>query len=172
MHPVGHSVQYDYRVDSASEKLAIIPSGSIDLVTINQGLHHIPPDQQLFDFLCEVRRILTPGGLFIIREHDLVDPSEADRTSKDNPYHARIEMLDLAHSVFNAVTGVSPEDEEQEMDMTVLFETRLFHSMGLLTSEQLSTIYQIILRGNEGETLATGTVEDKQMVLEGFLTSL
>lgn len=65
-----------------------------------------------------------------------------------------------------------PEDEEQEMDMTVLFETRLFHSMGLLTSEQLSMIYQIILRGNEGETLATGTVEDKQMVLEGFLTSL
>jgi predicted methyltransferase len=46
-----------------------VPANCCDLVTINQGLHHLPP-ASLPLFLRGVRRMLRPGGLFIVREHD------------------------------------------------------------------------------------------------------
>ncbi len=49
--------------------LKTIEDGSIDLITIHQGLHHMPIEN-LFGFLSEVSRVLAPGGLFIFREHD------------------------------------------------------------------------------------------------------
>lgn len=50
------------------------PDQSMDLVTMMQGLHHLPP-AQLGRFISGVFRVLRPGGLFIIREHDLRDES-------------------------------------------------------------------------------------------------
>lgn len=44
----------------------------------------------------KVVRVLRPGGLFIVREHD-ASPE-------------LMPMLDLAHSVFNAVMGVTDKD--------------------------------------------------------------
>ena len=78
-----------------------VPDGTVELITMNQGLHHIPPDR-LFAFLRVVLRKLCYGGIFLVREHDL---------SSEVP----IEMLDLAHSVFNALTDVSDEDEVSEI---------------------------------------------------------
>jgi SAM-dependent methyltransferase len=72
----------------------------VDLVTINQGLHHLN-QAGLMDFLAQVKRILRPGGLFIVREHDATPDL--------------LPVLDLAHSVFNAVLGVSPRDERAEL---------------------------------------------------------
>ena len=63
---VGEPVHFDLFV-SASWKQ--IPDESADLVTINQGMHHIPPDERLLAFLQEVLRVLRPGGLFLFREH-------------------------------------------------------------------------------------------------------
>ena len=77
-----------------------VPDDSTDLVTMMQGLHHIP-QQLLPQFLAEVVRVLRPGGLFIVREHD-ASPS-------------LMPMLDLAHSVFNAVMGVTDKEEEREL---------------------------------------------------------
>ena len=105
---VAHEVIYDYVSDKANEKLNQITSGSIDLVTINQGLHHIPLDN-LFGFLTEILRMLKPGGIFIIREHDL------KLTSAGHDGKVPYPMLDLAHSIFNAVTGVSVKDEIEEI---------------------------------------------------------
>ena len=65
--PIGKYVPIDY-ADPATPKWPI-PDQSADLVTINQGLHHLPQDQ-IIDFLREVYRIMRPGALFIIREHD------------------------------------------------------------------------------------------------------
>merc|ERR1711871_278065 len=87
--PLGHSVEFSYNNPG---KQTEIPSSSIDLVTMNQGLHHLP-QEKLGEFLVEIKRILRPGGLFVFREHD-AEPKI-------------IPLLDLAHSVFNAVLGVS-----------------------------------------------------------------
>lgn len=96
LEPIGEFVPVDYEFFEKIE----IPDDSADLVTLNQGLHHFPQDKVL-PFLREVRRILRPGGMFIVREHDAT-PS-------------LIPMLDLAHSVFNAVTGVTLDMEKTEI---------------------------------------------------------
>lgn len=68
---------------------------------MNQGLHHLRPEQ-LPRFLDAVTRVLRPGGLFIVREHDMSD-------ERLRP------MLDCAHMVFNAVFGVAPAAERTEI---------------------------------------------------------
>lgn len=55
-------------------------------------------------------------------------------------------------------------------DLTKMFEAKLYHSLGLLTADELSMLYQIVLRGNEGLALATGTVDDRRLVLSEVLT--
>ena len=68
--PMGIFVPIDYSQSVADEWS--INSNSIDLVTMNQGLHHLP-QSHLLEFVGEVYRILRPGGLFIVREHDATD---------------------------------------------------------------------------------------------------
>src|SRR5205823_2660175 len=70
-----------------------IAPGSIDLVTSFIGLHHCPPDL-LDGFVQSIHRILRPGGLFIIRDHNAGTPQMATFCS-------------LVHTVFNAGLGVS-----------------------------------------------------------------
>ena len=65
-----------------------------------QGLHHLP-QSRMAAFLREVHRILRPTGLFLVREHDA------------SPH--LMPMLDMAHSIFNAVTGVPPKEETTEV---------------------------------------------------------
>ena len=118
-------VAFDYVSDVAAEKLDKIPSGSVDLVTMNQGLHHIPL-QNLFGFLTEVLRMLKPGGIFITREHDLKLGSGDGK--------AAYAMLDLAHSVFNAVTGVTVEEESEEIRAfrSILEWRKIIESLGFV----------------------------------------
>lgn len=78
-----------------------IKSGSVDLVTCFIGLHHVPPSK-LQEYLHSIHRILAPGGSFILRDH--------------NAFGERmIALVSVVHSVFNAATGVTPEDEKEEV---------------------------------------------------------
>lgn len=100
---IGEFVNIDYEhIKKDGREFAAIPDGVVDLVTMNQGLHHLPPTQ-VRSFLMGVRRILRPGGLFITREHAL----DEKRTL--------IPMLDCAHMVFNVLTGVPPMTERSEI---------------------------------------------------------
>jgi len=62
------------------------------MVTCYIGLHHCPL-HKLDAFVASIRRVLKPGGLFILRDHDVV-------SSEMNTFVA------LAHTVFNAGLGV------------------------------------------------------------------
>jgi SAM-dependent methyltransferase len=100
---LGEYVRIDYNnIKSKGLEFAKIPDCSCDLVTMNQGLHHLPP-KSIPDFLDSVHRILRPGAVFIIREHDL-----------DSEGYL-LPMIDCAHMVFNAVTGVSLQLEKSEI---------------------------------------------------------
>lgn len=85
VEPLGHFVSIDYS-DVATPEWNI-PDQSADLVTMNQGLHHLPQNE-IMKFLAQVRRVLRPGGLFIVREHD----ARECFNSKVRAYCALIQM--------------------------------------------------------------------------------
>ena len=65
------------------------------------GLHHIAPDVLTF-FVQSIHRILRPGGIFILRDHDVTTP-------EINAF------VSLAHTVFNAGLGVPWMTNQQEL---------------------------------------------------------
>ena len=68
-----------------------VASESCDLVTCYIGLHHIEPDG-VAPFLESIHRVLRPGGVFVLRDHDVTSPEmEA--------------LVALAHTVFNIGLG-------------------------------------------------------------------
>lgn len=80
---------------------ADIPAESLDLVTCYIGLHH-SPEERLGDFIKSIHRILRPGGIFILRDHDAPD--------EDMKVFAS-----LIHTVFNLGLGVAWETNESEI---------------------------------------------------------
>jgi FAD/FMN-containing dehydrogenase len=77
-----------------------LADASHDLVSCYIGLHHCPPDR-LASFIASIARVLRPGGMFILRDHDVVD--ERMRA-----------LVALAHTVFNAGLGESWETNAKE----------------------------------------------------------
>lgn len=74
---------------------------SVDLVSCYIGLHHIAP-AGLEPFVRSLHRMLRPGGIFILRDHDVTTP-EMDK------------FVSLAHTVFNAGLGVPWEINQREL---------------------------------------------------------
>ncbi len=79
---------------------AAVASESVDLVSCFIGLHHIEP-ARLQGFIHSIWRVLRPGGIFILRDHDVTSPYMDD-------------FVSLAHTVFNAGLGVPWEVNQQE----------------------------------------------------------
>jgi SAM-dependent methyltransferase len=71
---------------------ASLPGGAFQVVTCYIGLHHCPLEK-LDAFIASFVRLLPTGGLFILRDHDVV--SDEMNT-----------FVSLAHTVFNAGLGV------------------------------------------------------------------
>ncbi len=78
-----------------------IPNESLDLASVYIGLHHAPP-QKLRQFVGSIHRVLRPGGLFVLRDHD-VRSAALER------------MAHIAHSTFNAGLGVSFDAEVNDI---------------------------------------------------------
>lgn len=78
-----------------------IPTASTDLVCMYIGLHHVPVEK-LDSFISSIKRILRPGGTFILMDHD------AHTIELQN-------FVDVVHSIFNAATGVEPQTNNQEI---------------------------------------------------------
>ncbi|HEX6612256.1 MAG TPA: FAD-binding protein [Rhodanobacteraceae bacterium] len=78
-----------------------IADGSIELLTCYIGLHHASLDR-LEPFVASLQRIVKPGGLLILRDHDVTDD------------YMRA-LVSLAHAVFNAGLGVTWEANSREL---------------------------------------------------------
>lgn len=78
-----------------------IPTASVDLVCMYIGLHHAPQNK-LDPFIDSIQRILKPGGLFILMDHDANTQEMQD-------------FVDVVHSIFNVGTGVNPETNNREI---------------------------------------------------------
>ena len=71
---------------------AQLPAAGFEMVTCYIGLHHCPLEK-LDAFVASIVRVIKPGGVFILRDHDVV-------SDEMNAFVA------LAHTVFNAGLGV------------------------------------------------------------------
>jgi FAD/FMN-containing dehydrogenase len=78
-----------------------IADACLDFVGCYIGLHHMTHDQ-LRHFLASVHRIVRPGGVFIVRDHDV--QNENLRA-----------LVSLAHTVFNAGLGESWQTNRAEL---------------------------------------------------------
>ena len=96
--PLGTWVPLDNYAPIGADR---IPDESVDFVSCYIGLHHIEP-RGLEPFVRSIRRIVRPGGVFILRDHD-VKTKEMDT------------FVSLAHTVFNAGLGVPWETNRQEL---------------------------------------------------------
>lgn len=97
-HPYDVFKKLDYdHLDSFNE----LEDNSADLITCYVGLHHFSPEK-LDLFLDKLSRVLRDGGHFILDDHDVIDEKTND-------------MSHLAHMIFNAVNGVSLENEMKEI---------------------------------------------------------
>ena len=96
LFPVGKFIKFDYKEVNDLN----IPNESISLVTCLMGLHHFPTEK-LPTFLKSIHRIMKDDGIFIFREH--------------NAYQELLPIVTCAHNSFNAITGVSLEEEETEI---------------------------------------------------------
>lgn len=96
LKPIGTFFPLDYE---PLDNKGIAPA-SVDLVTCYIGLHHCTPER-LDGFARSVWRILRPGGVFVVRDHDCRTPEMC-------------RFVSLVHTVFNAGLGVSWDDSAKE----------------------------------------------------------
>jgi SAM-dependent methyltransferase len=95
--PIGHFLPLTYQALPTKD----IPDASIDLITCYIGLHHSPPE--LTDaFAHSLNRVLRPGGLFIMRDHNATTAPMSTFCS-------------LIHTVFNVGLKVSWEVNAAEV---------------------------------------------------------
>ena len=80
---------------------ASIPKGKVDLVSNYIGLHHAPR-KNLDGFVASIHEALRPGGLFVLRDHDVIDATHDT-------------FVALAHDVFNAGLGFDWAYNDQEL---------------------------------------------------------
>ncbi|GAA5163480.1 FAD-binding protein [Viridibacterium curvum] len=78
----------------------LVRDNSVDMVSCYLGLNRINP-ADLSAFLASVHRVLRPGGLFVLREHDVTTPALDD-------------LVSLAHTVSNLGRGESWEHNLDE----------------------------------------------------------
>lgn len=87
--------------DYAPIAASAVADASIEFATCYIGLHHAALDR-LDGFIDSIRRLVKPGGLLIVRDHDVTDA------------YMRA-MASLAHAVFNAGLGTPWETNAREL---------------------------------------------------------
>ena len=97
-----------------------LPDASVEFVSCYIGLHHMTP-ATLDGFIASIARVLRPGGLFVLRDHDVTTPE-------------MFRFVSLIHSIFNAGTGASWEQNRDELRYFVSVEewVRRLRAVGLV----------------------------------------
>jgi FAD/FMN-containing dehydrogenase len=106
-------------MDSYAPISSTVLDASLDLVTCYIGLHHSPLDR-LDAFVQSIVRVLRPGGVFVLRDHDVVNAQMND-------------FVSLVHTVFNAGLNETWETNTRELRhfRSVAYWVDYLHARGL-----------------------------------------
>ena len=94
----------DYTVETEKTYKPLDPkieSSSVDMLAVLGGLHHIPEDR-IEPFVQSMERVLKPGGVLLLRDHDASNPDVKA-------------LAAVVHSFVNAEEGLSLEAEKAEI---------------------------------------------------------
>lgn len=80
------------------EPITAIDQDSVDLIVCTIGLHHVPVEK-LDNFIASIRSLLKPGGIFILRDHNVTDIDV-------------LKVVHAAHSVYNAILAAESVENE------------------------------------------------------------
>jgi len=95
----------------------IIKDQSLDVVSCYIGLHHCDPDI-VAAYVQSIHRVLRPGGVFILRDHN----ADSDEMKV---------FCSLVHTVFNAGLGVGWRENQQEPR----YFNRIHHWVNIVTAQ-------------------------------------
>lgn len=73
-----------------------------DLITCLMVLHHIP-EENLSSLLSEISRVMKPGGVLILREHNVINDNQ-------------IELLNIMHDFYDYVWTDKPIEKKDQWD--------------------------------------------------------
>ena len=106
-------------MDNYAPISSAVADASLDLVTCYIGLHHSPLDR-LDAFVQSIVRVLRPGGVFVLRDHDVVNTQMND-------------FVSLVHTVFNAGLNETWETNTRELRhfCSVAYWVDYLHARGL-----------------------------------------
>jgi FAD/FMN-containing dehydrogenase/ubiquinone/menaquinone biosynthesis C-methylase UbiE len=118
----------------------------VDVVSCYIGLHHCPSDR-LDAFVRSIVRVLRPGGIFILREHDVSTP-------------AMRSFVSLVHTVFNAGLRETWESNARELrhfrpvsEWVAYLQERGLHDSGqrqLQAHDPSSNVLMVFTKASEG----------------------
>ena len=106
-------------MDNYAPISSAVADASLDLVTCYIGLHHSPLDR-LDAFVQSSGRVLRPGGVVVLRDHDVATPAMND-------------FVSLVHTVFNAGLNETWETNTRELRhfRSVAYWVDYLHARGL-----------------------------------------
>lgn len=111
-----------------------LPDNSIDIIIMMSLLHHVEPDDRL-KLLQEVKRIITPNGVIIIREHDI----------DNNDYKKRL-FIQLLHYVWYIANNEHYDPlclmtRDQLLDIMKTFNFESYKYLPLTNCRNVQQIY-------------------------------
>jgi SAM-dependent methyltransferase len=98
----------------------IIETGGFDIIAAQMCLHHIEPEH-INDVLADIRKLLAPGGLFILKEHDC--------DSRD--MH---KLLDVLHNIYAIVWSKTTEQEDFSSKYEAYYQSKQYWEKVILKS--------------------------------------
>jgi len=99
---------------------------------------------------------------------DTGDDVEKNMKQLFNKFDSELKLSDMPALKPEAAKGrlLQLVNDKSVDKMRTLFEAKLYHTLGAVTQDELATVFQIALRGNEGISLASGTPADRKLVVK------
>ncbi|MFO0939563.1 MAG: hypothetical protein U0930_02230 [Pirellulales bacterium] len=152
----------------------------VDVDASIKNRNGIVSNKTSFRFMLPSFKVVATGGSKPIEntEVELKQDTEVVQKRVDQLFN----QIDTILNVGDIPQTISPASAMKQLHakihtggadrLQIMAEARMFHAKGIISNDQLETVYQVVLEGNEGVALANGTVDDKKLVMTSYTEKL